>query len=60
MIFTGAAITAIHVCAYTRASIGGGRRVGGGDASPPLFSVGDSIGIVPPTFQLRNIVGHIA
>ena len=36
-----------------RASISGGR----GDASP-TFQRGDSIEIVHPTFQLRNIAGH--
>ena len=38
----------------------GRRSVGGGGASPPLFSMGGgSIGIVPPTFQLRKIEKHI-
>ena len=42
----------------TRASIGGGR---GGGRVPPLFRVGgDSIGIIPPTFQFRKIARHIA
>ena len=42
----------------TRASIGGGR---GGGTRPPTFQGGeDSIGIVPPTFQLRKIARHIA
>ena len=41
-----------------RASIGGGR--GGGDASPHFSGRGDSIGIVPPTFQFRKIARHIA
>ena len=39
-------------------SVGDG---GGGDASPPTFqSGGDSIGIVPHTFQFRKIARHIA
>ena len=32
----------------------------GGGHIPPLFSVGDNIGIVPPTFQFRKIAGHTA
>ena len=31
-----------------------------GDASPHFSAWGDSIGIVPPTFQLRKMAGHIA
>ena len=38
-----------------RASIGGGW----GDASPHFSAWGDSIGIPPPTFQLRKIARHI-
>ena len=46
-----ACVCACDTCVCSRASIGGGR----GDASPPLFRVGDSIGIVPPpTFQIRK------
>ena len=45
------------VSVMSRASIGGGR---GGDASPHFSGWGDSIGIVPPTFQLRKIATHIA
>ena len=37
---------------------GGGE--GGGDASPHFSGWGDSIGIVPPTFQFRKIARHIA
>ena len=36
----------------------GRRSVGDGGTRPPLFRAGDSIGIVPPTFQFRKIAKH--
>ena len=48
-----------NIISRARASIGGGRG-GRVPPPPPLFRVGDSIGIVPPMFYFRKMARHIA